>query len=391
MSLADLQMRDMRQQLRKHPSRRYRSRPRSAIKKITVHHSATMSGSAEAYANYHVQHNNWPGIGYHFVIEKDGTIKWCHDVETLSWHVGNGNGYSVGVCLTGNFIKQEPTAAQSRSLNKLLRALMEELKLPREDVWGHYQYPGYATYRCPEIDMDQLREQLRPQQQQTAFTKLPAWFAAPFQQLPPPPERQEFKPTILKRIEVAMKRLGYVLFTNDRRDLNLNLIGVRNADPTTDLFNDAMHVLWRYQGEWQHRQYRITTDPGRHYLLNPLARTSGTAILKPGQYRGAYMIGTHVNHRALVQQGNAVTVYRDSNRDHFLNTEGSPEQTGYFGINIHRAHPTRTATVVHNWSAGCQVFADPIEFTAFMQLVQEASGIWGNRFTYTLLTEQELG
>jgi N-acetylmuramoyl-L-alanine amidase len=117
---------------------------------IAIHHSLTTSGSAEAYARYHVHTLGWQGIGYHFVIEQDGTIKQCHNTNVLSYHVGNSNKSSVGICLTGDFRKgkQKPTKEQEESLKKLVAAIKKDVPSIK-DVKGHNEYPGYAWKNCP--------------------------------------------------------------------------------------------------------------------------------------------------------------------------------------------------------------------------------------------------
>ena len=61
-----------------------------------------------------------------------------------------------------------------------------------------------------------------------------------------------------------------------------------------------------------------------------------------------------------------------------------------FGINIHRSNEFWTRATVDNYSAGCQVFNDPKEFISFMSLVKKAADIYGNCFTYTLITEEDI-
>ncbi|WP_412036389.1 N-acetylmuramoyl-L-alanine amidase [Bacillus pacificus] len=118
---------------------------------IVIHHSLTKTGSAEAYANYHVNTLGWQGIGYQFVIEQDGTVKWCHNMETISYHVGNHNGYCVGICLTGDFRTQKPTNAQRRSMYLLVNELKR--KHPSlKTVTGHSDLKGYEWKECPVFD-----------------------------------------------------------------------------------------------------------------------------------------------------------------------------------------------------------------------------------------------
>ena len=110
--------------------------------------------------------------------------------------------------------------------------------------------------------------------------------------------------------------------------------------------------------------------------------SKGCAILKAGQYRGAYQIGLHKGkYEALVQRGGKVTVYRDNNKDDTL--DRVTEDSGYFGINIHKS--LRHHQEVGLYSAGCQVFQNSHDFKEFMLLVKRSSVLYGDTFTYTLI------
>jgi len=113
----------------------------------------------------------------------------------------------------------------------------------------------------------------------------------------------------------------------------------------------------------------------------------GTAILKPGQYRGAYKIGLHRGYDALVQR-KAVTVYRDKNRDETLDMAPSTAQEGMYGINIHKSG-RKKSTQVNRFSAGCQVFAEEAHFDELMSIVYCAKTKWGDSFTYTLVDQPD--
>lgn len=151
---------DKRNVLRKHSSKKYRKRLRSSITNIAIHHSATTSGSAEAFANYHVNNLGWPGIGYHYVIAKDGTISHCHDLEVISYHVGNNNSRAVGICMVGNFAVEKPTNAQMEAIMELTHSLLKQLNLTVQDVWGHNEFPSHAGTLCPVINMNEFRNRL---------------------------------------------------------------------------------------------------------------------------------------------------------------------------------------------------------------------------------------
>jgi N-acetylmuramoyl-L-alanine amidase len=128
----------------------YKRRPLSAITKIAVHHSATRTGSAEAFARYHVDHNGWPGIGYHYVVEQDGTVKKTNNLSTVSYHVGESNRLAVGVCFTGHYDIDTPPQVQLDAGAQLIAELTRGLpQLGIDDIWGHTQFPGYAHKSCP--------------------------------------------------------------------------------------------------------------------------------------------------------------------------------------------------------------------------------------------------
>lgn len=154
---------DVRTSLRKHRDRSFRTRSLAQINAIALHHSATTSGSAEAFARYHVETLGWPGIGYHYVIEKDGEVKYCNDLTTISFHVGNSNSRSIGICLVGNFTQQEPTKEQWESMYTLLEFLMKKLPNVKSvtNIMGHQEFPGYSSKPCPSLDMGELRGNLQ--------------------------------------------------------------------------------------------------------------------------------------------------------------------------------------------------------------------------------------
>jgi len=190
------------------------------------------------------------------------------------------------------------------------------------------------------------------------------------------------RPVILDLAEAQ----GHVVF--ERGEYNLNIIGVRSPETESNAFDDRLHCVFKSHGAWVDICWRITTDPGTYWLNNP-SNVNGTAILVPGQYRGVYKIDLHNGqYEALCQRLGPVTVWRDNNKDDVLDWDVD-EDTGYFGINIHRSSTREGgSTQVDKWSAGCQVFADPDEFAIFMAIVKRAAVIWGDAFTYTLLDER---
>lgn len=190
-------------------------------------------------------------------------------------------------------------------------------------------------------------------------------------------------------IEKAVKDKGYLWFENG--DFNLNIVGVRNmanGHKATNLFDDRITVSYKENGEWKFHSFGATTEAGTHYLNNPMNK-NGTAILVPNQYRGSHAIGLHQGKYKALRQVGKLRIWRDNDRDSdydYVNEADSFND----GINIHRANNTGTSIYVNNWSAACQVIAAIKDFTLFMEVCQKSADLWGNKFTYTLITTNDL-
>ena len=180
---------------------------------------------------------------------------------------------------------------------------------------------------------------------------------------------------------------GYAFFTKGA--YNLNIIGVRHkGSKVTNRFDDYLIVIYNTDKENNVRRiFQCTTLPGKKAMEHPTV-IKGTAILKEGQYRGAYQIGYHKGKYQALCQKKPLPVYRDGNKDDKFDLNPISIDKGIFGINIHKAGDN--STLVDGWSYGCQVFAKAIDFNAFMRLVVRSAGLYGNSFTYTLINEEDL-
>lgn len=175
----------------------------------------------------------------------------------------------------------------------------------------------------------------------------------------------------IKDLQARFKELGYKWFP-------FHLIGIRSKDGEPNTFCDVF-ILYN-QG--QVYRFQATTRPGSYYLLH-LFNPRGAAVLKPGQYVDTWKLGLHKNQYEAWVQVKPVTVYRDNNLNNIAEEIGN-QDTGIFGIDIHRSSQFRVSQLVDKFSAGCQVFADPNKFAIFVD-VSKKSG--QNFFTYTLLEE----
>jgi N-acetyl-anhydromuramyl-L-alanine amidase AmpD len=151
---------DKRNKLKTHPNKRPLKRKISDILYIAIHHSGTLTGSSEAYARYHVNKKDWAVIGYHYVINKDGTIDFCNNHSIKSAHVGNSNRYALGICLTGDFKNEEPTEKQLNAASELCMMLIDKYETIKE-IKGHLDFPGYSWKECPAFDVMKITNRMK--------------------------------------------------------------------------------------------------------------------------------------------------------------------------------------------------------------------------------------
>ncbi len=189
-------------------------------------------------------------------------------------------------------------------------------------------------------------------------------------------------PPILERC----RALGYKIFTT--QDHDLNLIGVRSPNRVAGAFDDMFHCVYLEDGKWIQESYKCTTDPSAEQHMSP-TNSKGVAILKAGQYRGCWKLDLHRGkYLALCQRGSEVTVFRDKNFDNISDlNENSSLDTGYFGINGHRAHKTLLVNSTKFYSSGCQVVRHPADFARLIALCEIQRAKIGNTFSYTLLED----
>jgi hypothetical protein len=138
---------DLIDKLPKHSTKEYQSRPLSDIRHLVIHHSAVPpSVGPHRIAAYHVNKQDWPGIGYHFLVAENGTIYQGNALGTVSYHAVKANPRGVGVCFLGNFTETVPPPAQLEGGAHLIAWLMQGLGIALDEVKGHKEFMDTA---CP--------------------------------------------------------------------------------------------------------------------------------------------------------------------------------------------------------------------------------------------------
>ena len=127
------------------------------IDTIVIHCSATPEGKnfrARDIDAWHRQ-RGFKKIGYHYVIDLDGTIEKGRDESEVGAHVSGYNSHSIGICYIGGCDKNmKPkdtrTMAQKESIIRLLMQLL--CKYPNADIKGHRDFPK-VNKACPSFDV----------------------------------------------------------------------------------------------------------------------------------------------------------------------------------------------------------------------------------------------
>lgn len=123
------------------------------------HHSLTkknLAGStAEAFARYHIS-LGWPGVGYTFIIEPRNIINtpkgprarivYANDINNRTYHVGDSNQFSLGICVAGDYRTDKLDDATKASIAELHSALVAD-QIGNRDK-SHNEMPGYSWKAC---------------------------------------------------------------------------------------------------------------------------------------------------------------------------------------------------------------------------------------------------
>ena len=131
------------------------------INEIILHCSATPEGKDFKAKDIRIWHkqNGWSDIGYHYIIDLDGTVEKGRDESKIGAHCLNHNTNSIGICYIGGCDKNmQPkdtrTQAQKDALLDLVFLLMQQYKLNINQVHCHNEY---AKKLCPSFTIESFR------------------------------------------------------------------------------------------------------------------------------------------------------------------------------------------------------------------------------------------
>ncbi len=136
-----------------------------SITMIVIHCSAVrpnQRSSAKDIDNWH-KSKGWKGIGYHFVVRRDGTVETGRRLDEVGAHVVGHNRHSIGICYEGGYDSAgEPDDTRTPEQVKALRELVERMHayFPDAIILGHHDLN--PSKDCPCFDAVKEYVDLQP-------------------------------------------------------------------------------------------------------------------------------------------------------------------------------------------------------------------------------------
>lgn len=125
------------------------------INEIIIHCTATVEGKdfkAKDIDKWH-KAQGWKKIGYHYVVDLDGTVEKGREESETGAHCVGHNAHSIGVVYVGGLDKnQKPKDTRTQEQKDVLWELLRKLlvKYPDATIHGHCEFAAKA---CPCFDV----------------------------------------------------------------------------------------------------------------------------------------------------------------------------------------------------------------------------------------------
>jgi N-acetylmuramoyl-L-alanine amidase len=120
--------------------------PRTVTNFIIMHHEA---GSGMTPQAIHEMHKGfgWAGIGYHFLVRKDGLVYRGRPIDSVGAHTFEFNSQSIGICAEGNYEAEIMGDTQQAAVADLLRYLQQLYPLAKPA-----KHKDFNATACPGVN-----------------------------------------------------------------------------------------------------------------------------------------------------------------------------------------------------------------------------------------------
>ena len=123
---------------------------------IVIHCSAVEPDQTSSVAQIDTWHRDRGfkfGVGYHYVVRRNGEIEAGRPEWLVGAHCVNHNKYSIGVCYEGGLnARGQPADTRTPEQKAALRTLLEDLhrRYPRAVIVGHHDLNPMKACPCIE-------------------------------------------------------------------------------------------------------------------------------------------------------------------------------------------------------------------------------------------------
>ena len=121
---------------------------------IVIHCSAVRPDQTSSVAQIDTWHRDRGfkfGVGYHYVVRRNGEIEAGRPEWLVGAHCTNHNKYSIGVCYEGGLnARGQPADTRTPEQKAALRTLLEDLhrRYPRAVIVGHHDLNPLKACPC---------------------------------------------------------------------------------------------------------------------------------------------------------------------------------------------------------------------------------------------------
>ena len=128
---------------------------------IVIHCSAVKPdelSSAKDIDKWHRERGFKFGIGYHYVIRRNGEIETGRPEWMVGAHCVNHNSHSIGICYEGGLdIRGQPADTRTPQQKAALKKLLAELhgRYPRALIVGHHDLNPQKACPCYDVRSDE--------------------------------------------------------------------------------------------------------------------------------------------------------------------------------------------------------------------------------------------
>ena len=132
---------------------------------IVIHCSAVRPGQRSSAKDIDMWHKDkgWKGIGYHYVVRRDGTVEIGRHLSEVGAHVVGHNRHSIGICYEGGLDSAgESCDTRTPEQVRALRQLVEKMHtyFPDALIVGHHDLNPKKP--CPCYDVVKEYRDLQP-------------------------------------------------------------------------------------------------------------------------------------------------------------------------------------------------------------------------------------